>query len=213
MFFIFIVNLKCKCYYCLMTPYWYNGIFPLVDNHHNTHTTFQLYSGLRKYQSVPYTYLLWAVADTCDALSISRALNILCLDLWPCLSDRQITCASAATTQWPSIKTLQTSISYVCPKTLKIAHVRGREIERDRCRLEREGPASLLSAVLYEFLMPCLFKSQSINYDVNRVWVIVVMVCRVAVQLDPVQTNVLICYIIGVGGYFYFKCQSESHVD
>jgi hypothetical protein len=124
---------------------------------------------LRKYQSVVYTYLLWALDDAYVALSISRALNILCLDPWPCLSDRQITCAISSTTQRPSIKTKQTSISYASPKTLKMTHVRGRMIKRDRCRLEREGTFSLHSAVLYAFLIPCLFKSQTINYEVNRV--------------------------------------------
>lgn len=57
--------------------------------------------------------------------------------------------------------------------------------------------------MLYEFLMPLLLKLQTINYEVNRVWVIVVMVHRAAIQLDLAPTNVLISYIIGVGGYFF----------
>ena len=56
---------------------------------------------------------------------------------------------------------------------------------------------------LYEFLMHLLLKLWTINYDINRVEVIVVMVHRAAIQLDLAPTNVLISYIIGVGGYFF----------
>lgn len=39
---------------------------------------------------------------------------------------------------------------------------------------------------------------------------IVVMVRRAAIQLDPVPTNVLISYIIGVGGYFFLPLSNAK---
>lgn len=71
-------------------------------------------------------------------------------------------------------------------------------------------------AALYEFLMCAPLKLQTINYEINRVSVIVVMVHRAAIQLDLTPANVLISYIIGVGGYFFlplFKCHADPYGD
>lgn len=46
-------------------------------------------------------------------------------------------------------------------------------------------------------------------------WAIVVMVHGAAIQLEPAPTNVLISYIIGVGGYFFYllKCHGDPYRD
>lgn len=73
-----------------------------------------------------------------------------------------------------------------------------------------EGPVLIL---LYEFLMHLLLNHHTINYEINRVWVIVVTVHRAAIQLDPALANVLISYIIGVGGLFSLLSPSNAKLN
>lgn len=52
-------------------------------------------------------------------------------------------------------------------------------------------------------MMPLVLKLQTINYKINRGGGDCCHGHGAAIQLDPAPTNVLISYIIGVGGYFF----------